>query len=388
MIGFFAACAAPPRDEPIEFRVAMIRLSGELMGQFRGSQSILKQVTDKVTDTSRTNRFIVDPFVDGDTGDVTQTSETIVSIFTDAVQSPPNNYSVLPISNENLRQAGFVVVGTIRFENYAGLSRKLYRVHASVVDIASGDILANAAVWVANRKLDDAPVSIYKDSPMFLKDNVVQKQLDAAETPAGPGRATSYVRSLGSGTTTNDGASALGRQDYDTAINLFTRSIGQTDGRTMKNYAGLYEAYYRSHQLNAAAQAFSDLFALGAQNNNITVRFLFTVNSTAFFNNTDITAQYDLWLRRISLYLDATGQCMSVVGHSSHTGTAEYNLALSLRRAQRIREILVSHAPRIGQRLNAIGRGFEENIIGSGTDDDQDAIDRRVEFRQRDCQTG
>jgi hypothetical protein len=30
--------------------------------------------------------------------------------------------------------------------------------------------------------------------------------------------------------------------------------------------------------------------------------------------------------------------------------------------------------------------GFKENIIGSGTDDLRDALDRRVEFKVRNCQ--
>jgi outer membrane protein OmpA-like peptidoglycan-associated protein len=74
-----------------------------------------------------------------------------------------------------------------------------------------------------------------------------------------------------------------------------------------------------------------------------------------------------------------------VVGPTSHTGTPQYNMTLSTRRAERIRDILASYSHRAGLRLDAIGRGFEQNIVGSGTDDDQDAVDRRVEFLKRDC---
>jgi hypothetical protein len=37
------------------------------------------------------------------------------------------------------------------------------------------------------------------------------------------------------------------------------------------------------------------------------------------------------------------------------------------------------------QKSRAIGKGFEENLVGSGTDDLRDAIDRRVEFVVIDC---
>jgi outer membrane protein OmpA-like peptidoglycan-associated protein len=382
LICLIAACATQP-DVPMEFNAAMIRLSGQVMTQLRGNLPIMQRVTTTVAGPSDQVHVVIDPFIDGDTGDVNQTSERIATIFTQTIGG--NGYRVQPLSNESLHSARFIVVGTIRHENYSGMSRKLYRVYASVVDIASGDIMANAKVWVANAKLDDAPVTLYRDSPMYLKDRVVQRQLDAAQTSPGPGRATPYVRTLSAGTTTSDGAEALGRGDYQTATRLFSNSLSQTDGRTMKNYAGLYEAYYRSNQKEAAMQAFSDLFALGVENDNITIRFLFAVDSTEFRKNGDIIAQYDVWLRQIARYLAANDQCMTVVGHTSHTGTEQHNLALSARRAQRIRDILTSYSRAAGLRLDSIGRGFEENIVGSGTDDDQDAVDRRVEFRKRAC---
>ena len=37
--------------------------------------------------------------------------------------------------------------------------------------------------------------------------------------------------------------------------------------------------------------------------------------------------------------------------------------------------------------LQSVGIGFRENIVGSGTDDLRDALDRRVEFKVRSCQT-
>lgn len=44
-----------------------------------------------------------------------------------------------------------------------------------------------------------------------------------------------------------------------------------------------------------------------------------------------------------------------------------------------------SYAAGIGARAEASGRGFRENIVGTGTDDVRDEIDRRVEFRFSQC---
>ena len=70
---------------------------------------------------------------------------------------------------------------------------------------------------------------------------------------------------------------------------------------------------------------------------------------------------------------------------SSHTGTAAYNDALSSARAQRVLRYMTSAQPQLASRVSARGYGFRENIIGSGSDDAGDAIDRRVDFAEVGC---
>ena len=76
---------------------------------------------------------------------------------------------------------------------------------------------------------------------------------------------------------------------------------------------------------------------------------------------------------------------MEISGHASRSGKAEYNKKLSERRAQKIRKRLQEVSPAIAKKTVAVGRGFEENIVGTGSDDIRDAIDRRVEFKVLDC---
>lgn len=92
-----------------------------------------------------------------------------------------------------------------------------------------------------------------------------------------------------------------------------------------------------------------------------------------------------MWMRQIALQLKNKKSCLDVIGHASKTGAAEYNERLSLQRAQRIVSILQKNAGGLTGNIKAFGKGFQENIIGSGTDDAQDAIDRRVEFGVAQC---
>ena len=73
--------------------------------------------------------------------------------------------------------------------------------------------------------------------------------------------------------------------------------------------------------------------------------------------------------------------CRRVVGHTSPTGSAPINERLSLRRADDIKQRLVAEARDAAARIETAGVGAREKIIATGTDDQRDALDRRVEYR-------
>ena len=75
---------------------------------------------------------------------------------------------------------------------------------------------------------------------------------------------------------------------------------------------------------------------------------------------------------------------MFVVGHTSKTGSEKFNERLSLQRGAAIQASLEAMAP-IQGRLKPVGMGFRENVVGTGSDDLRDALDRRVEFKVRAC---
>ena len=63
----------------------------------------------------------------------------------------------------------------------------------------------------------------------------------------------------------------------------------------------------------------------------------------------------------------------------------QFNDRLSLQRAVAIQRRIEAQAPETAGRLVSVGMGFRENLVGSGTDDLRDALDRRVEFKVRNC---
>jgi outer membrane protein OmpA-like peptidoglycan-associated protein len=134
-----------------------------------------------------------------------------------------------------------------------------------------------------------------------------------------------------------------------------------------------------------AEQAYANLLKHAIAENNLSVKFLFRVRSREFWDDSELGAQYFMWIRQIARQVLASGKCLEISGHASKSGTAEFNESLSLSRAQWVMEQMLKIEPKLAGRLKATGKGFRENIIGSGSDDALDAIDRRVEFVLSSC---
>ena len=67
-----------------------------------------------------------------------------------------------------------------------------------------------------------------------------------------------------------------------------------------------------------------------------------------------------------------------IVGYTDDVGTEQYNLALSLRRAESVRDYVVAHGVE-ERRLDVAGRGMGEPIVSNSTPQGR-AVNRRVEF--------
>jgi outer membrane protein OmpA-like peptidoglycan-associated protein len=117
----------------------------------------------------------------------------------------------------------------------------------------------------------------------------------------------------------------------------------------------------------------------------LAVKLLFRPGSTAFWPDPAINRPYPMWLRQIARRSDERAACLLVTGHTSITGTAALNDQLSLRRAEVVRGRIVAERQPMRERTRAEGLGSRQPIVGTGTDDVSDALDRRVEFRPLPC---
>jgi outer membrane protein OmpA-like peptidoglycan-associated protein len=264
-------------------------------------------------------------------------------------------------------------------------ARQVFQIDLALTDLKTGMVVAQASSRARDEALDTSPTPYYRDSPILVKDKVVDGYISTSKTPPGQAADPVYFERVATATIISEATLAYNKESYQDALGLYRNAAATPSGEQLRVLNGIYLASWKLGRANEAEEAFGKVVALGLNNNNLGVKFLFNPGTTDFWSDPQVSGPYGLWLRQIARQAVATKVCMNVVGHTSLTGSESYNDRLSQRRAAYIKQRLDTEAPELASRTRAAGMGFRENIVGTGTDDARDALDRRVEFKITEC---
>jgi outer membrane protein OmpA-like peptidoglycan-associated protein len=324
-------------------------------------------------------QVVLDPFLAPETGEVLRVSRRIERRLIDAADSDLRVRRMTPAS---LREADYALNGRIVRSAYpvpgtpeAALH---WRLRAQLVDLGNGAVVGRAGAWVSDRDLDVRPIPLHADSPVFFNN-----------LPQGPRSGPEYVDGLQAAALLAEAEARYGEGDFAGALERLRRIVAADAGPLMKVWSGIYSAHRQLGHTEAMIRAFDRLIDVSVERyRQLTIKFLFQVNSTEFWADPELRRQYALWLERLGRHFrNHPDVCLLIEGHCSRTGPETFNARLSLERALRIRNLLKPHFPAVASRSRVVGRGFSETILGIGTDDARDLIDRRVAFEIIDCDT-
>ena len=373
------ACVSQPQkmiEQPLSFKEAVRSLTDNLLQQVKSYQGL----------STGKKHIAFDPFIDVSSGDVVQTSLDIESIIMRHSAADFPKFTIQRLSPTQLDNIQYIMVGALDYELYPDTpNQKRYRIHSTIFDPDKQKVIASAKVWLLEDSLDYTPVTIYEDSPMYLKDKLLDSLINIAKSPVNTDVEARYYNALEASAVILEASSAYAERDYGKALHLFQQAAEFPEGKIMRTYAGLYQTYRKLKHPDKAETAFGQMFELGVAENNLSTKFLFQVNNIEFVKNPNIRKQYVMWIRQIGKFFNSTSHCIQILGHTSRTGAEKYNRDLSLLRAQKVQKLLTPYFTNIRQRTEAIGRGYLDNIVGSGTDDARDAVDRRVDFEVVKC---
>jgi len=373
-----ASCSSFLKPQPIPFEEAIATLATRLLDQVKA---------DPASAGKETINVMIIPFADADSGEVPEVSRSIEKIIIEIGRHNFKGFNLARLTSKNIGHADYIINGTIRLEFYKTMFTKTppknYHVYGEVRGLADTKVIGKAGVWISDMNLNYTPTAIYRDSPLYLKGSAMTK-------PAKIQHQTYEEDFLDISLKTRamliEARMVYENKDYKAAKALFSMAAQRKDGQDLGTYAGLYLANHKLGRLEEAEKAFAKVVSISVEKYRfLTVKYLFGVDSVDFLPDENLKERYVTWIRHIGQYFNNTNYCLRIVGHASRTGTEAYNYQLSLERAKSIQKRLQKAFPEVLRRSETVGKGFSENIVGIGTDDERDALDRRVELFIIDC---
>lgn len=384
LLAVMAGCkTSPPAPvvresvEALSLDQAVALATDSLAAQVKPPESLLSRLEKPVK-----RPVLMDPSLDAASGQQT----ALTRLFDQKVNTRLGQHAlfeVLPFAQASLGRAQYIVVGTItRLET----ARDVFQIHLALAELKTGKVAAQASSRARDEKFDTTPTPYYRDTPvLLLKDRVVEGYLRTAQSAPGQPADSAYLERVAAAAMIQEATTAYNDERYQDALGLYRDALATPAGEQMRSLNGVYLTNWKLGNVGEAEAAFGKVVALGLASKALGVKFLFNPGSTDFWSDPKISGPYALWLRQIARQAANTKVCMEVVGHTSRTGSEAYNDRLSAQRAASIQKKLEAESPGLVGRMKASGVGFRENLIGTGTDDASDSLDRRVEFKISGC---
>ena len=382
-----AIASAISYEQAIDHAVNDLLIQAQRLPEFQPAApaSPLTAVFQKEQAPPAKPRIALDSALDGITGQQTVATRILDQRLLDGVRTRFPGFQVSPISTGELATARFILTTVLTALDRGQDKTVTHRISLSLTDNRNGIVVAQSAARATGETVDITPTSFFRDSPSLVKDRTVEGQIRTSQTAAGKPADDVYLANLSVVALIAEGSRLYEAGQYAESLALYETAAARPDGKHLRIYNGAYLSNIQLGRMDAAEQVFGRLVLLGLTTNSLSIKFLFKPASTDFWPDPKINAVYPMWVRVLARESAAAKACITIAGHSSRTGTELANDRLSLQRAMAVQKRLEVAAPDMVGRLQSIGVGFRENLIGTGSDDARDTLDRRVDFRVHGC---
>lgn len=379
----------------LSFEEAVTEVVNSTNAQLQNQSGLLGKIATAAgqiaakTGVSGPRIVVLDPMLDGNSGQLTALSGDFERRVL-AKLAADKSRTILPISSESIVKSDTLLIGTVAVDSGKSTGGRttgnVAVLHLAYVDLKSGNVLAQATARARGNTFDITPSKFDQDSPIVMYGDLsTAGYIRTASQLSGQPADSNYLKQLNTSALVTKATQAYNSGKYGEALRFFqSADSGQPDGG-LKALNGAYLANVQLGKLDQAEQIFSKIATISIRNRDMGVKFLFGAGSSDFLTDPKISGMYDVWIRQIARALGQTPVCVELVGHASKTGAEAYNERLSDQRAERIKARLLGESDRLKTRISASGAGSKEPIIGTGTDDMSDAVDRRVVFKFHEC---
>jgi outer membrane protein OmpA-like peptidoglycan-associated protein len=368
----------------MEFEEGMKALAANLGEQLEKSSIgnlLNKIVINPVTKRNQLKKIVIDPFIDAESGYPVKANVRIVEIMSEEIKT---RFEITgQMEPDSLEVSEYVLNGMVTLEEKRGGRENDYKVFATMFEKSSGKVLAAASARVNG--FDTTPKDIYKDSPVFLKGKNYEQYSSSVKKKPDETVEKGYHDRLMIKSMTVKGDTLYEEKEYKKSLSYYSQAASSQSGPQLEVLNGQFTNLIKQNQWTDAGPIYAKLMRASiTETGEIASKITFPPNSVVPVESK--SNHYNIYMQEIAKLVAAVPECrIKIIGHSSRTGKEAYNNGLSLQRSLWIQKHMASYAPEMINKSETIGRGFRENIVGTGADDITDEIDRRVEFKFSNC---
>lgn len=307
---------------------------------------------------------------------------TCDGVIASQLQATQSLFESRPWGIDELARASYAIVPTSEAANEPGAPANT-RLRAVLVDTKSGKVLSRSSAIARADGMTQAPTPFFRDSPVLVRDDFLESHQATLRSASGDSVHPRLLQDLRVRAQLARPIDLYNRERYPEALREFKQVASSPQGETLTSQVGIYVAGTQVGAEQDVARASERIVEKGLQSRGVELKIYFRPDSVTPTSKPPFDS-----MRLVSAAAQrvaSSNQCLTVIGHTSRTGSATYNKTLSLKRAEFIKEQMIRASPASRTRLTAEGRGFDDNLVGTGRDDDTDIADRRVEFRARGC---
>ena len=353
----------------------------------RAGEQLLREAQAVVGGGQR--ELVIDPPIDASTGQQTAGTVQMGQQLSSLIKGRAPHWSVRPLTRTSLSAQPLLLIGTLTAVNTRGMrdeNADAFRVCLALVDLRTGKVAARRVDRASLTTVSAEPTPFFRDSPTWALDRTALAYIKSCQGSA-PGESVdaAYLLRLPAAAIVAEAQAAFAENKLAEAYRLFREAQPVADADDLRILNGLYLSGWRTGKKKEATETFGRIVGIGLDGKRLPIKIFFNPGQTTLLASPELQAQYAVWLREVALQVGVRETCMKVVGHTSRTGGTAANLALSQRRAAIVKQTLERLNKSLDTRLSSEGVGESEIIVGLGTDDMRDALDRRVEFRTVDC---
>jgi outer membrane protein OmpA-like peptidoglycan-associated protein len=340
--------------------------------------------------TTERRVVVIDPLIDAVSGMESQQTRLMEKRIVDLAKEKFPQFDVQPFNVASVAKLPIVLVGTftpIDSKNQVRTTREQFRICLALADLNSGKILSKGVARSQLDGVDSTPTTFYRDSPVWSgEDPAINGYVRTCQaTKPGDPIDPVYVQRIATAALVNEAIDLFEANNFKAANELFRGAARTPAGGQLRVLNGWFLSSWNLKRTGEAQQAAAQLAEYGLERRSFSMMFLFPPGKAQFAPDRRVSGAYPVLLRGVAQKSAATPACLQVIGHASRSGTEPANEKLSLARANYVKQQLERDEKKLAKRITATGVGSREWMIGTGSDDLVDAIDRRVQIKVADC---